>query len=63
MVHAVVLAGASFGELEVDAEGLPLAVDQVAELASGAESTVAVTECFLAALRHVRVGPTEADDT
>jgi hypothetical protein len=62
VAHAMVLAGASFGKLEINAERLSLAVDEVAELAPGAEGTVTVAECLLTALCHVRVGPTEADD-
>jgi hypothetical protein len=41
---------ASSRELKFDAAGLPLAVDEVAELASGAESWLSITECPLAAL-------------
>ena len=54
------LAKASLGELEVSAEGFALAVDEMAELAAGAERGLSVAKCFLAALRHVRMGPMEA---
>ena len=60
--RGVTLAGASLGELEVDAEGLALAIDEMAELAVGAESGPSVAERFLTALTHVRVGPAEAND-
>ena len=53
---------ASFGELEIDAEGFSLAVNEVAELAAGAECGISITECLLAALTHVRVGPAKAND-
>jgi len=62
MAKAVTLAGASSGELEVEAEGLDLAVDKMAELAAHAERWVSIAERFLAAFPHVRMGPTEADD-
>jgi hypothetical protein len=55
------LGGAALGELEVEAEGLALAVNEVAKLAACTESLVAVTECFLAAFPHVLMGPTKAD--
>ena len=60
--QGVTLAGASLGELEVDVEGLALAIDEMAKLAVGAESGPFVTEHFLTALTHVRVGPAEAND-
>jgi hypothetical protein len=63
VARAVMLAGTCFGEVEVDAEGLPLAVDEVVKLATDAECGQSVTERLLAALPHVRVGLTEADGT
>ena len=62
MTRAVAPDGAAFGELKVSAEWLPLAVDEVAELASRAKSRVPVAECLLAAVPHVRMGPAQADD-
>ena len=56
------LADVSLGELEVDAEGLALAIDKMAELAVGAESRPFITERFLTALTHVWVGPAEANN-
>jgi hypothetical protein len=61
VARAMMLAGTGFGELEVDAEGLPLAVDKVVKLATSAECGLSIAERLLAALPHVRVGPTEAD--
>jgi len=60
VARAVALAKASLGELEVSAEGFALVVNEMAELAAGAERRLSVAKCFLAALRHVRMGPTEA---
>jgi hypothetical protein len=62
MTRAVALGGTAFGELEVNTEWLPLAVGEVAELASHAESRVPVDECLHAALPHVRMGPAETDE-
>lgn len=61
--NAVVLAGTSFWELEISAEGLALMINEVAKLVAGAEGGLSITECFLTALPHVQVGPTEAYDT
>jgi hypothetical protein len=58
----VVLAGAGFGQLEINAEGLALSVDEVAELGAGAECRLSIAEHLLMALPHVLVGPTEADN-
>ena len=58
--HSVVSAGTGFGELEIGAEGLALTVNEVAELVAGAEGRLSITECFLTALPHVRVGPPKA---
>jgi hypothetical protein len=63
VTHGVVLAGTTFVELEVKAEGLPLAVDQVADLGTRAEGGLSVTKRILMALLHVRMGLAEADDT
>jgi hypothetical protein len=49
VTHGVVLAGATFVELEVKAEGLPLAVDQVAHLGTRAEGGLSVTKRILMA--------------
>ena len=54
---------ASFGELEIDAEGFSLVVNKVAKLAVGAECGISITECLLAVLTHVWVGPAKANDT
>jgi len=56
----VTSACACFKELEVDTEGLPLAIDEVAKLVARAESWLSITGCFLSALSHVRVRFTEA---
>jgi hypothetical protein len=62
MAGAMTLAGATLGKLEVDAEGFPLAVGELSQFATRAEGWLAIAECLLAALPHVRVGPAEADD-
>jgi hypothetical protein len=59
MARAVMLADAS---IRVNAEVLPPAVDEVAKLASGAESWLSITERLIEALPHVRMGPVETDD-
>jgi hypothetical protein len=59
----VALAGATFVELEVNAKRLPLAVDQVAELATGAEGRFSIAKRLLVALSHVWMGLAEADDS
>ena len=59
--QGMTLAGVSLGELEVNTEGLALAINKMAELAVGAESGPSVAEHFLA-LTYVRVGPAEAKD-
>jgi len=63
VTQGVVLAGATLIELEVEAKGLPLAVDQMAKLGAGAEGRFSVAECVFTTLCHVRMGPTEADNT
>lgn len=63
VTYVVALAGATFVELEVDAKGLPLVVDQVAELGTGAEGGFSIAKRLLAALSHVWVGLAEADNT
>ncbi len=55
-------AGAAFGQLEVDTEGLSLMINEVAELATHAEGWLSITEGFLMALPHVLMGPAKADD-
>ena len=40
-----------------------MAVNKVAKLAAGAKCEISITECFLAALTHVWVGPAKANDT
>ena len=62
MTCAMAVAVTPFGQLEIDAEGLALAVDKLAKLTAGAVCWLAVAECTLAALPHVRMGPAEADD-
>ena len=57
---AVMSACACFKELEVDTEGLPLAIDEVAKLVAHAESWLSITEHFLLALSHVQVRFTKA---
>jgi hypothetical protein len=56
------LAGATLGELEINAEDFPLAVGELTEFAVRAKGCVSITERLLAALPHVRVGPAEADN-
>jgi hypothetical protein len=63
VTRGVALVGATFVELEVKAEGLPLAVDQVADLGTRAEGGLSVTKHILVALPHVRMGLAEADNT
>jgi hypothetical protein len=63
VTRGVALVGATFVELEVKAEGLPLAVDQVADLGTRAESWLSVTKHILVALPQVRMGPAGADNT
>jgi len=52
----------AFWELEIEAEGLALAVDEASHFASFAECRFSIVESFFAAFRHVLVGPVEADD-
>jgi len=58
----MVLAGTTFVELEICAEGLALAVNQVAELTASAKGRFSITKCLLVALAHVWMGPVEADN-
>jgi hypothetical protein len=58
----VVLARAPFVELEIEADGLPLEVSKVTELAASAESGLSITKHLLMAVPHVQMGPVEADD-
>jgi hypothetical protein len=62
MRGAMTLAGATLGELEINAEGFPLAVGELIEIAVRAKGWVSRTERLLTALPHVRVGPVEADN-
>jgi hypothetical protein len=62
MTHAMARAGTTSEELEISAEGLALAVDQVAELAARAEGGFSVAEGFFMALAHAWVGFAEADN-
>ena len=56
--------GRNLRELEVDTEGLPQAVNEVTELASGAESWLSIAERPLATPdSSVWMGPVETDDT
>ncbi len=56
------LAGTTSRELEVDAEGLPLVVDEMAKLAAGAKGWLTICRAFPRSTPHVRMGPAEADD-
>jgi hypothetical protein len=58
----VVLARAPFVELEIEADGLPLEVSKVTELAASAKSRLSVTKRLLTAVPHVQMGPAEADN-
>jgi len=60
---AMMLACASLGKLEVDAKGLPLAINKVAELAACAESWLSIAEGLFLAFTHVWVWLAEADGT
>jgi hypothetical protein len=65
VTHVVALAGATFVEQKVDAKGLPLAVDQVAELGAGAEggfSSLSLSVSSRHSPKHVWMGLAEADD-
>jgi hypothetical protein len=59
---AVTLAVAPFGQLELDAEGLALAVNEVSEIAAGAVGWLVIAERLFSTLPHARMGPAEADD-
>ena len=61
--NAMVLAGTGFWKLKIGAEKLALMINEVVKLVVGVKGELSITECFLTALPHVWVGPTEAYST